>query len=56
MNAREVVSELNYILGRLEGLSEGIEPGPLRCSLFSTAERIDNLITDIDTEVKPDVS
>ena len=55
MNAREVASELYYILGRLEGLSEGIEPGPLRCSLYNTADKINDLIIDIDTEVKPEL-
>lgn len=55
MSAHELVSRLNYIQGRIEGLAEGVESSAVGGALLDTAEMLSCIIEDINTEVKPEL-
>lgn len=55
MNPSELVSRLNYVLGRFEGIAFAINSDLVNEYMFDTCELLSAIIEDIDTEVKPEL-
>lgn len=50
-----LISKLNYLTGKIEGLSEGVESSAIAGAMLDVAEILNCIVEELDTEVKPEL-